>query len=76
MQIKITVYVLCSSYISILLRKSSYSYNHYHYNINCQEANKRMSKKNTESEKEEERGCGRLCPDCPMKNKDDLIEEH
>jgi len=34
-----------------------------------------MSNKNNETEKEEERGCGRLCPDCPMKNDRDLIKK-
>jgi len=39
------------------------------------EANKLMSNKNNETEKEEERGCGRLCPDCPMKNDLDLMKK-
>ncbi|VVB56205.1 Uncharacterised protein [uncultured archaeon] len=30
-----------------------------------------MPNKNIETEKEEKRRCGRLCPDCPMKNDDD-----
>jgi hypothetical protein len=34
-----------------------------------------MSNKNIETEKEEERGCGRLCPDCPMKNDRDLMKK-
>ena len=58
-----------------MLQKSSYSYNHYNYDVECQEANKRMSNKNNEIEKEEERGCGRLCPDCPMKNDNDLTKK-
>ena len=58
-----------------MLRKSSYPYNYYNYDIRCQEANKLMSNKNTETEKEEERGCGRLCPDCPMKNDHDLMKK-
>ena len=30
-----------------------------------------MPDKNIETEKEEKKRCGRLCPDCPMKNDDD-----
>ena len=58
-----------------MLRKSSYPYNHYKYNIKSQQVNKLMSNKNIETEKEEERGCGRLCPDCPMKNDRDLMKK-
>ncbi|CAG0977538.1 hypothetical protein METP3_01875 [Methanosarcinales archaeon] len=57
--------------VSILLWKSSYSYDYYNHNIECKEANKLMPNKNTETEKEEKRRCGRLCPDCPMKNDDE-----
>ncbi|CAG0993347.1 hypothetical protein METP1_02418 [Methanosarcinales archaeon] len=30
---------------------------------------------NKESEKDEERGCQRQCPDCPMRNNNDLTNE-
>ena len=61
--------------VSASLWKSSYPYNHYNNNTMCQEENKRMTKKNPETEKEEERGCGRLCPDCPMKNEENILKK-
>lgn len=34
-----------------------------------------MINDNIDNEKEEERGCRRLCPDCPMKNDEYLSDK-